>query len=116
MQKIHSECEARIAIVWVSGHDVSTRPQAGQVDKSRSTLRSGKTGESARDRQMHDKVLESDRFPDAIFSPDHVKGRMARSGESQVEVHGSLRIHGEEHEMTIPVRGQSQCGQRPGGG
>jgi polyisoprenoid-binding protein YceI len=24
--------------------------------------------------------------------------------ESQIEVHGSLRIHGEEHEMTIPVR------------
>jgi polyisoprenoid-binding protein YceI len=67
-------------------------------------VRSGETGESARDRQMHDNVLESNRFPDAVFSPDRVKGRLAPSGESQIEVHGSLRIHGEEHEMTIPVR------------
>jgi polyisoprenoid-binding protein YceI len=67
-------------------------------------VRSGETGESARDQQMHDNVLESKRFQEAVFSPDRVKGRLAPSGESQVEVHGSLRIHGEEHEMTIPVR------------
>jgi polyisoprenoid-binding protein YceI len=53
---------------------------------------------------MHDSVLESKRFPDAIYSPDRMKGRLAPSGESQVEVQGSLRIHGEEHELTIPVR------------
>jgi hypothetical protein len=47
--------------------------------------------------------LESKRFPDAVFSPDRVKGRPAPSGESQVEVHGSILIHGGEHEMTIPV-------------
>ncbi len=67
-------------------------------------VRSGETGESARDRQMHENVLESDRFPDAVFSLDRVKGRLAPSGDSQVEVHGSLRIHGGEHGMTIPVR------------
>jgi polyisoprenoid-binding protein YceI len=74
---------------------------SGQIEVD---VRSGETGESARDQQMHDSVLESKRFPDAVFSPDRVKGRLAPSGESQVEVHGSLRIHGEEHEMTIPVR------------
>jgi polyisoprenoid-binding protein YceI len=74
---------------------------SGQIEVD---VRSGETGESARDRQMHDSVLESMRFPNAIFSPDSVKGRVAPSGESQVVVHGSLRIHGEEHEMTIPVR------------
>src|ERR1700736_5304427 len=67
-------------------------------------VRSGETGESARDRQMHGDVLESNRFPDAAFSLDRVKGRLAPSGDSQVEVHGSLRIHGGKHEMTIPVR------------
>ena len=40
-----------------------------------------------------------------------MKGRLAPIGESQVEVHGSLRIHGEEHEMTIPVRVNAENGQ-----
>jgi polyisoprenoid-binding protein YceI len=73
-------------------------------------VRSGETGESARDRQMHANVLESDRFPDASFSPDRTNGRVAPSGESQVEVHGTLRIHGSDHEITIPVRVQVQGG------
>lgn len=67
-------------------------------------VKSGETGESARDRQMHESVLESGRFPDALFFADRVKGRLASSGDSQVEVHGFLRVHGGKHEMTIPVR------------
>jgi polyisoprenoid-binding protein YceI len=81
--------------------DLASGRASGQIEVD---VRSGETGESARDGQMHDNVLESNRFPDAIFSPDRVKGRLAPSGESQIEVHGSLRIHGQEHEMTIPVR------------
>ena len=57
---------------------------------------------------MHESVLESNRFPEAVFSPDHVKGQFASIGESQLEVHGSLRMHGSEHEMTIPIRVKSQ--------
>lgn len=67
-------------------------------------VRSGNTGEATRDRQMHENVLESERFPDAVFSPDRVNGRVTSSGESDVEVHGTMRIHGRDHEMTIPVR------------
>ena len=61
-----------------------------------------------RDHQMHANVLESDRFPDAFFLPDHVNGRVALKGESEVDVHGVLRIHGRDHEMTVPVRVQMQ--------
>jgi polyisoprenoid-binding protein YceI len=81
--------------------DPASGRASGQIEVD---VKSGATGESARDRQMHDNVLESNRFPEAVFSPDRVKGRLAPRGESEVEVHGSLRIHGEEHEMTIPVR------------
>jgi len=73
-------------------------------------LRSGNTGEGTRDRQMHANVLESDRFPEAVFSPDHVNGRVASKGESEVEVRGVLRIHGRDHEITVPVRVQMQAG------
>jgi polyisoprenoid-binding protein YceI len=87
--------------------DPSTGKASGQVAVD---VRSGDTGEGARDRQMHTNVLESDRFPDAFFSPDRVTGRVASSGESDVAVHGTLRIHGRDHEMTIPVRVQMQGG------
>jgi hypothetical protein len=48
--------------------------------------------------------LESNRFPDAVFLLERVKGGVPSQGESQIELHGSLRIHGGEHEMTIPVK------------
>jgi YceI-like domain len=48
--------------------------------------------------------LQSGQFPEAVFLPDHVKGRVASSGDSQIEVHGSMRIHGGEHDTTIPVK------------
>jgi polyisoprenoid-binding protein YceI len=73
-------------------------------------VRSGNTGEATRDRQMHANVLESDRFPDAVFLPDRVNGRVASSGEFEVEVHGAMRVHGGDHEMTIPVRVRIQDG------
>jgi polyisoprenoid-binding protein YceI len=88
----------------VKGGNVRFDPGSGQASGQIAVdVRSGETGESARDRQMHENVLESARFPEAVFTPDRVKGRVAPSGESQAEVHGALRIHGGEHEMTIPV-------------
>jgi polyisoprenoid-binding protein YceI len=66
-------------------------------------VRSGETGDSGRDRQMHENVLESNRFPEAVFSLDRVKGQVLSNGQSQITLHGSLRLHGNEHEMTIPA-------------
>ncbi len=85
--------------------DPATGQASGQITVD---VRTGETGEKERDRQMHENVLESNRFPEAVFTPDHAKGRLASLGESQVEVHGSLRIHGGEHDMTIPVRVKMQ--------
>jgi polyisoprenoid-binding protein YceI len=66
-------------------------------------VKTGETGDDARDRQMHESVLESNSIPDAVFSPDHLQGPLAMKGNSQLEIHGTLRLHGGEHEMTIPV-------------
>jgi polyisoprenoid-binding protein YceI len=98
LHTVHGTFEVKDATVRF---DPASGRASGQIEVD---VRSGETGEGARDRQMHDNVLESNRFPDAIFSPDRLKGRLAPSGESQIQVHGSLRIHGEEHEMTVPVR------------
>ena len=85
--------------------DPNSGKASGQISVD---VRSGNTGEGTRDRQMHANVLESERFPDAVFSPDRINGRLASGGASDVEVHGMLRIHGRDHEMTIPVRVQMQ--------
>jgi polyisoprenoid-binding protein YceI len=85
--------------------DPNSGKASGQISVD---VRSGNTGEGTRDRQMHANVLESERFPDAVFLPDRINGRLASSGASNVEVHGMLRIHGRDHEMTIPVRVQMQ--------
>jgi polyisoprenoid-binding protein YceI len=73
-------------------------------------VHSGETGDSGRDRQMHEAVLESNRFPEAVFSADRLKGRVLSNGESQIDLHGSLRLHGSEHEMTIPAKVKVQNG------
>jgi polyisoprenoid-binding protein YceI len=89
----------------VKSGNVRFDPASGQASGQIAVdVKSAKTGDNARDRQMHESVLESERFPEAIFSPDHVTGRLASSGESALEVHGSLSLHGSEHSMTIPVR------------
>ena len=64
---------------------------------------SGKTGNSSRDAQMHKEVIESQRYPAIAFRPDRAEGTLAGSGESTLQVHGMFAIHGDEHELTIPV-------------
>jgi len=64
---------------------------------------SGNSGSDARDSRMHANVLESKKYPEAVFTPDHVDGTLAVPGTSTVKVHGILTIHGAPHEMTMDV-------------
>jgi polyisoprenoid-binding protein YceI len=65
--------------------------------------RSGESGSGMRDRKMHREVLESDRYPEIVFHPDHVDRTVSLQGKSSVRVHGSFGIHGSEHELTAPA-------------
>lgn len=67
---------------------------------------SGSSGNDGRDRKMHKEVLESSRYTDIVFRPDHVEGKIARHGVSIVQVHGVFVLHGSEHEMTVPVQAE----------
>lgn len=64
---------------------------------------SGESGNGARDHKMHKEVLESAKYPEIRFRPDHVEGAIAAAGVSTLQVHGLFGIHGAEHEMTIPI-------------
>jgi polyisoprenoid-binding protein YceI len=65
--------------------------------------RSGASGNGTRDHKMHKEILESQRFPDIVFRPDRVEGKLAPQGISQMQVHGVFAIHGAEHELNEPV-------------
>jgi polyisoprenoid-binding protein YceI len=67
---------------------------------------SGESGNDGRDKKMHKDVLESAQFPDVIFKPDHVEGKITTTESCSVQVHGILVLHGSEHEITVPVQAQ----------
>lgn len=96
----------------VQGGTVHLDPASGKASGQVVVdVKSGNTGVEARDRQMHNSVLESDRFPQAVFLPDRVSGLESLEGEHQVVVHGALRLHGQDHEVTVPARVAVQGGR-----
>src|SRR5450755_1156360 len=65
---------------------------------------SGESGSGMRDRKMHKEVLESERYPEIKFRPDHVDGPVSLQGKSSVQIHGIFSIHGSDHELTVPAQ------------
>ncbi len=64
-------------------------------------LTSGQSANAARDRRMQTEILQTQIFPDAIFTADRIEGRLADDGTSGLDVHGTLAMHGAVHEMTL---------------
>jgi polyisoprenoid-binding protein YceI len=67
---------------------------------------SGDSGSEPRDSRMKKNILETGRYPEIVFLPDHVKGSVREEGASHLEVHGTFRIHGAGHELVLPVEVQ----------
>ena len=83
------------------GH-LSFDPDSGQASgRIAVDVTSGASGSDARDHRMHKNILQSRRFPEATFTPDHVDGKLAVDGPSQVDVHGVFNLHGVDHELTL---------------
>jgi polyisoprenoid-binding protein YceI len=74
-------------------------------------LESGRSGNDSRDRRMRGEILETGRFPTAVFRPDRFEGRVPADGDSQGTLHGRLEFHGAEHELLLPVRVHASAGQ-----
>src|ERR1700686_89435 len=88
--------------------DSSTGKASGEivVDVAR-----GDSGNGGRDKRMHKEILESARYPEAVFTADRVSGELAPHGESQLDVHGIFQIHGGSHEMTLHFRADLKGGE-----
>ena len=64
---------------------------------------SGQSGNEGRDRKMHREILESGKYPEIVFTPSQVKGVFNPKGPSKLEVSGQFSLHGQDHDMTLPI-------------
>ena len=66
-------------------------------------VKSGQSGNSTRDRKMHKEILQSEQYPDATFTPTKMSGPFSPQGSSEIQVDGTLRIHGSDHRITLVI-------------
>jgi len=67
---------------------------------------SGESGNSSRDERMHKEILQTRQYPDAVFHPKQIEGKVSRTGPSDVQLHGVILLHGQEHEMVSAVHAE----------
>jgi polyisoprenoid-binding protein YceI len=75
---------------------------------------SGESGNDSRDKKMHNEILESQKYQEIIFRADRIDGKVSAIGASSVQIHGTLSLHGTEHELTVPVQEEITGGQWKG--
>lgn len=88
--------------------DSSTGKASGEIVVD---VASGNSGSGTRDKRMHKEILESGRYPEAVFTADRVSGELAPRGASELDVHGVFQIHGASHEMTFHFRAEASGGE-----
>lgn len=71
---------------------------------------SGSSGSGARDKRMAREILETTKYPEIVFQPDRLEGKLAAEGKSEVKLHGVLAIHGAQHEIVADVMAQAVPG------
>jgi len=71
---------------------------------------SGNSDNTSRDKKMHNYVLESPSYPEITFTPERVQGAVAAQGASQINVSGKLKLHGQDHDVTLTFTVQRGAG------
>ncbi|MBV9887140.1 MAG: YceI family protein [Acidobacteria bacterium] len=75
---------------------------------------SGESGNKSRDERMHKEILETPKYPDFVFRPNQVEGKVNPQGASDIKLHGVMSIHGGEHEIVAQVHEEFAGGQCKG--
>jgi polyisoprenoid-binding protein YceI len=79
-------------------------PNTGEVGGEIVVLTTtGESGNNSRDRRMHREILETAKYPEAVFRPEKIDGKVARTGVSDIELEGIISLHGSEHETAVAV-------------
>jgi polyisoprenoid-binding protein YceI len=74
--------------------------------------RSADSDNKSRDKKMHQEILESPKYAEIVFTPAQVRGSFDPQKASQVDVSGVMRIHGQDHEMTMTLAVQPGTGSQ----
>lgn len=110
-------------VLEATGHDVEglLALQSGRVAFDPATgaasgeiavdLTQGETGNKSRDKTMKQEVLETGKYPLAVFRVEKVEGTVAPAGASQISLDGVLTFHGAEHRMKLPATVDVQNGR-----
>ncbi len=69
-------------------------------------LATGDSGSHARDSKMQSSVLESAKYPQAIFHPQKVTGFTKDAPTQNVTVDGTFTIHGTDHPLQMQMKVQ----------
>ena len=69
---------------------------------------SGDSGSKSRDHKMTKEILEAEKYPEIIFTPQQMKGTLAPAGSSQIQLEGVITLHGQTHPMTLDVKTEVQ--------
>jgi polyisoprenoid-binding protein YceI len=107
--KVHYSLESSLHTVHGTfelkkGSEVHFNPESGSVGGEVAVYAtSGESGNQSRDERMHKEILQTQKYPDAIFHPKHIEGTVVRDGASDVKLHGVMLLHGSEHEMVAVV-------------
>lgn len=64
---------------------------------------SGDTDNSSRDKKMHQEILESQKYPEIVFTPVQMKGSFDPHKASHLDVNGTFRVHGQDHDLTMTM-------------
>lgn len=73
---------------------------------------SGNSDNTSRDKKMHNDVLECPSYPEITFTPERVQGAVAAQGASQINVSGKLKLHGQDHDVTLTFTVQHAAGNQ----
>ncbi|HVS00298.1 MAG TPA: YceI family protein [Thermoanaerobaculia bacterium] len=91
---------------------IEVDPEAGTADgRIVMSATSADTGNSRRDAKMHEKILESERYPNIVFDVERVTGTLKRSGRSELQLHGVLDFHGSRRQVAVPAVANVQGNQ-----
>ncbi len=86
----------------VTGGSVRFDPAAGSASgRIEVSAESLETGNDGRDEDMHQKVLESERYPEIYFEAEELSGPFEPRGTSRVTLDGVFGIHGNEHPISL---------------
>jgi polyisoprenoid-binding protein YceI len=59
------------------------------------------TENAKRDKKMHGKVLESESYPTIVFRPERIEGALQKVGQSELDLYGTVSIHGSDHAVVL---------------